>query len=462
MSVILPPVPAYYDEPKLDYDIAQRIQLRLDAKLGWLEKSYHIAKVGVEAKTNLTYPQVYKNDGSDEHFNIRPDNKTSSYSFIEIEAPASVDYENGTVEYSLSIVFWNNLRLIDDTKQYDYTSELIIDVIDVLQFFAASNIQEEIRPENIFDKYTQVTQNLKQHLMKMYSGFKITFNVIEPYPDSCASDPVDSCAQNIDRINSLPESVKTCVLNSVCPSGGDLQTEINEATGSELSTALLNSTNKVNQIAYRKPFSDFQGTSYNIHDEGWLISNGYFDYTTQGVRPLLQGEDSDVRDGTINDWLKLSTKTPNAFNNTNRFTNDMGGTVTDGSDGSQAGYMIDHLTGYGWDINMLVGSYTWTAHLTAAYNNSLGTYTTGWFAPTVKVYNTILNYAISTGALDYAPFNNSTASEELWTSTTSPVTTTYAVVIFHNFPAINMVGNVNRKLKTGAGNAFAYAVRNHY
>lgn len=215
MSITLPIVPTYYTTPRVDYAVAQRIQLALDTNLGWLERCYHIARVGVDKEQKGDYPQIYKNDGTNENFNIRPDNKIASYCFFEVDSPFKTDFENDTLTCYFSIVFWNNLKLIDVSKQYDYTSELVKDVIDQLQIFQPENLEVETRPEKIFDKYSGLQQELKQHLMRQYSGFKISFETTQPYTDNCFPDPIDSCTQNIARIEALPASVKQCVIDYI-------------------------------------------------------------------------------------------------------------------------------------------------------------------------------------------------------------------------------------------------------
>lgn len=229
--MILPSVPPYLTSPKLIAKVAQDIQVGLDSKVAWLNLSYHIAKVGIIAETGLTYPQIYANNDTNEHYDIRPDNTVSSFSFLEIESPYSRNEEDGEITYNLSVVVWGNLALIDNTKDYDYTSQLIKDVSDALQELGAENLSIEERPEQIFNKYTGLTQDLKQFLMRKYTAFKIVFQITETYTDECDNDPVDVCELYIEKFNALSDEDKTCVQAQI--GGGDATVKNSDATYSE-------------------------------------------------------------------------------------------------------------------------------------------------------------------------------------------------------------------------------------
>lgn len=216
MHITLPDVPPYYDNPKLEYKAAQDIQIAFATQLSWLFFSYHIAKVGIIASDDVGYPQIHANDGTQESHDIRPDNACPSYSFLEIERPSSIDIPDDTITYFLSCVFWVDLDLVDGSKLYDYTSELIQDVVNVLSTFDAQSIDIETRPERIFDKYSGLLQHRKQHLMRRYSGFKITFSINDCIVNSCDGDPIDVCQLNVDRILNIPEPTRTCIINTLC------------------------------------------------------------------------------------------------------------------------------------------------------------------------------------------------------------------------------------------------------
>lgn len=184
MAITLPSVPTAYANPKLNYKVAQEVQDEL-AALSWMDRAYHIARIGVNASENVTYPQIYLNDNTSEHANIRPDNEIGAYSFIEEDSPHRISINDDELRCFFSVVVWGNLDIIDNLKTYDFTSELINDVVGALANMGASDISFDDRPEVIFNKYTGVTQELKQHLMRRYTAFKVTFEIITTYTDNC-------------------------------------------------------------------------------------------------------------------------------------------------------------------------------------------------------------------------------------------------------------------------------------
>jgi hypothetical protein len=234
MTVVIPTVPPYYTAPQLEDDIAQQIQLRFVSKLAWLQNAYHIVKTGVHANEKYTYPLLYANDGTKKYFDIRPDDRVASYSFFEIEKPTTIDSESREYTAHLSIVFWANLERVDPSKDYDFTGELVKDVINVLEYFDAANVTEDRRFERIFDKYTGLKQeDNKQHLMQRNTGFKITFEVTGSLTDTCDPQAINSCQLNIDRINALPADVKACVIAAL---GGGGSVTIVDQDGNEIDT----------------------------------------------------------------------------------------------------------------------------------------------------------------------------------------------------------------------------------
>jgi len=212
MSITLPNIPPYFDSPRLEYSVAQKLQVALQTDIAWLDRAYNIAKAGINSELKTIYPQIQANDGTKEHFDIRPDASVAAYCFFEVDRPTLINKNDDEITCFFSIVFWCNLDLIDDTLTHDFTSQLIQDVVNVLEFYEAENLTTETRPEKIFDKYNGLTQELKQFLMRRYSGFKMSFEIKDSYSDTCNPDAIDTCQMNIDRVNNLPTSIKNCVI----------------------------------------------------------------------------------------------------------------------------------------------------------------------------------------------------------------------------------------------------------
>lgn len=121
----------------------------------------------------------------------------------------------------------------------------------------------------------------------------------------------------------------------------------------------------------------------------------------------------------------------NEFGNTNQFTNSLGGSVYDGSDGSLIGYSIDHITGYGWYDGGL-SSTDWYDDLADALGTDFGGSNatlgfTDWFMGSSQQFETLLELGVWV-AFASAP----TISGNYVTSTTYPLNSDRAYVIYNS------------------------------
>jgi hypothetical protein len=171
--------------PRYDDAVVQDIQKDFVAKIDWLQRVYAIARVGVDSMSKETYPQIQANNATRASYNIRPDNKCAAYCFFEVEQPYEINYNTKEVKYYLSVVFWGDLSLIDNTKGYDFTGVLIQEVIQRLERRQCGDIKVEENPEKIFYKYSAMKQYATQHMMRRYTSFKIYFTTTTGYEDSC-------------------------------------------------------------------------------------------------------------------------------------------------------------------------------------------------------------------------------------------------------------------------------------
>ena len=130
------------------------------------------------------------------------------------------------------------------------------------------------------------------------------------------------------------------------------------------------------------------------------------------------GDDGDLEAGRATDFLTLGENNP--FGNTNRFTDELGGsTYTNG-------IIIDWTT---YDSSEVLGYYpdttttrTWNDTIDWAIALSVGTFTSGWRLGNIREYINIQNYG-SGFAMQYAPFNTTV---QWWTSNTLTISTTAA------------------------------------
>lgn len=172
----LPNVPNTFISPRYDDKVVQDLQLSL-SNLVWLNKSYHIARIGVNSLDKTTYPQIQANDGSNELFDIRPDNKCSAYSFFEVDKPYQANTYDGDLTCYLSLIVWGNLNLIDPMSTNDFTGTLINDVVNLLKRSGVESMEIEENPEKIFNKYSALKQEHNQYLLRRYTAFKISFYI---------------------------------------------------------------------------------------------------------------------------------------------------------------------------------------------------------------------------------------------------------------------------------------------
>jgi len=217
-------------------------------------------------------------------------------------------------------------------------------------------------------------------------------------------------------------------------------------------------------ILYAPPMSTGAKTSYANYDDPWQSANGTHDYTK--VNPLTIAR-LDL-DNTY-PWHFLQTN--NTFGNKSRFTDSLGNYYanpydgTSGTDGSMYAnnYMIDHLTGLGWNKNAQTGA-TWANTLTFANGATSATYSDWRLGSTNEMLSVLLWEPFSTqggtkqGALDYFPFNR-TGNLEYWTGTTIVTNTTFAYT-YHQEVTTGLPLNINRESK--ASTLSFFICRNHF
>ena len=151
------------------------------ANIAWLDYSFPITQIGkMETEDGeITYPQVYLGDGSTEHYDIRPDWDVGSYCFFIFQGAEATDEWEGT-DYTFDVIFYARLDKAYPAKaNYDYTSELIAEVIGHLKHVTidARVLGWTINVEEIFDKYSDLERMVTQNLMKHGTAFKITFTI---------------------------------------------------------------------------------------------------------------------------------------------------------------------------------------------------------------------------------------------------------------------------------------------
>ena len=140
------------------------------------------------------------------------------------------------------------------------------------------------------------------------------------------------------------------------------------------------------------------------------------------------GDDGDLQEGRLTDFTTLDFT--NVFGNTNRFTDELGGQdyVT--------GIVIDHATTnfanneiLGWHYLDFTtrGAVDWPTAVSNARAFTIGSFTSGWFLPNINQVGYLLQYNPDLNrTFNYPPFNE-TSNLRIWTSTTRPDSTGFAI-----------------------------------
>lgn len=191
-----------------------------------------------------------------------------------------------------------------------------------------------------------------------------------------------------------------------------------------------------NAIVYNRPIPTGQKTIYVNFDDGWHASNGTYDFgNNQGTLARL--------DFTATDPF-LTLIANNAFNNNNRFTDELGTQVYANS------YLIDHLTGLGWKTTVEADT-AWATLIGDANSRTFNGFS-DWRCASMEALGSIKYNEVGKG-LNYSPWSV-TPGGQLFTSTTDFSLTTFAQSILVDS------GIVTRRLKTDSRQ---YLIcRNHY
>lgn len=163
MKTILFDDPVFYDAKVQDLNTELEV-------LTWLQNQYPICRKG-EVKEG-TFPEVYYNSGT-KNFKVMPEGMSVSFFTINGEI---TEVEEFDWNVPLSFYVWGNLTKMYPQKKYDYTGELIKDVIVILQKNSCTDLV--IQTDNVFAEFTMLEKQLKQNAMRPFTAFKISFNTM--------------------------------------------------------------------------------------------------------------------------------------------------------------------------------------------------------------------------------------------------------------------------------------------
>lgn len=174
----------------------QELQVELSS-LGWLEKSFGRAYNSYrldEAGKKIVYPEVWQGLDKD-LLNVMPNDNLKSQSFFRVHEPIQCKefHPDGysLMAATISIIFWFNLKEIDDTIDYRY-----IEILKGMAQRKITNVQfspsSDIKILRVWDTAEQVfsgydlTQHPAELLTHPYGGFRFEseLSYIEDCPDA--------------------------------------------------------------------------------------------------------------------------------------------------------------------------------------------------------------------------------------------------------------------------------------
>jgi len=186
-----------YIDPVLVDKFVQEIQIQIE-QFPWVGESYGLVGEGVD-KDGKKYPQIYLNDGTWRSVSLLPDTNKKSLSYFSLDGNVVVDttddYESLVIP--LALYFWGRLDKMLIRKKYDYTSELINDMLYLLlslpkepqtNIERVEDIQYNTDFNSLFGRFNYAEQDT-QILTKMYTGFVIRFTLIT---DSLCMRPINT------------------------------------------------------------------------------------------------------------------------------------------------------------------------------------------------------------------------------------------------------------------------------
>jgi hypothetical protein len=137
------------------------------------------------------------------------------------------------------------------------------------------------------------------------------------------------------------------------------------------------------------------------------------------------GDDGDLQAGRATDFTTLGVNNP--FGNTNRFTDELGGSTYTNDIVIDWG-TYDGATVLGWRITDNGVDVNWDNAIDGALAVSIGSFTSAWRLPNSNEIMSIFSSYETTRLLNYSPFNNLT-NNWYWTSTTPSIQNTTAMAM---------------------------------
>ena len=176
-------VPSENPNAQLNVAASNAIAATLRLEIDWLDAVFSIAQTAEkrnDAGNAVRYPRVYSGNG--EYIDVRYHDEFKAMCFFERNGAVQIQNSSDEPEmrFPLSLVVWADLSKVQPSNQYDYTDQLIGDVLAVLKDKYDSEIEVfdyEDRLNNVYDKYT-LSDIDSRFLSYPYTAFRINFDYI--------------------------------------------------------------------------------------------------------------------------------------------------------------------------------------------------------------------------------------------------------------------------------------------
>lgn len=185
MTTINPNTPTIPNAIEFDL-VINNVQTALSSIL-WIEKSFNRATIHNDPVKGLT-PKAYQGGGK--YFDVLHNGAIKAHSFFYSDSiENSLEYEAGQKGYKerdLILFVLGDLKKIDSSKDYIFTTELKREVEDVLSQF------QEIEVNGVYDSdpniiFSDFEINDKHRQLLMYPKFALRFNLTATYEEYCGN-----------------------------------------------------------------------------------------------------------------------------------------------------------------------------------------------------------------------------------------------------------------------------------
>lgn len=166
-------------DPQLFDRVIANIQIGLAHGLPWLNYSFGRAERLVKSIQGKRYytPNIYV--GGNDYMLIAPDSNIGNFSFFTLDDPQKVTWypgETSKFKVPFSIIFWFDIRTINDNRDKESVKQQIIRVLNGGFWLKVGSMQiNEVyeKAENIFAGFS-LDEIDNQFLMHPYCGFRFS------------------------------------------------------------------------------------------------------------------------------------------------------------------------------------------------------------------------------------------------------------------------------------------------